>query len=75
MTKVLSSTTSDEICCGSSTQKFDGANSKKEKYIDSSEEISTDLYIENAMHQNLSYSIKRNVLMIIKKIVFMRKPL
>ena len=39
----LSTTSSDEISCGSSTQKFDGANSKKEMKIDSSEEIPTEL--------------------------------
>ena len=43
----LSTTSSDEISCGSSTQKFDGSNSKKEMKIDSSEEISTDLLNEN----------------------------
>ena len=43
----LSATSSDEISCGSSTQKFDEANSKKEMKIDSSEEISTDLLNEN----------------------------
>ena len=41
------STTSDETSSGSSTRKFHGANSKKEKHIDSSEEISTDSLNEN----------------------------
>ena len=43
----LSTTSSDEISCGSSTQKFDGANSKKEMKIGSSEEIPTELLTEN----------------------------
>ena len=43
----LSTTSSDEISCGSSAQKFDGANSKKEMKIDSSEEIPTELLTEN----------------------------
>ena len=56
----LSATSSDEISCGSSTQNFDGANSKKEMKIDSSEEISTDLLNGNDTQQSPSYSIKRN---------------
>ena len=43
----LSTTTSDEISCGSSTQKFSRANSKKEKHIDSSDETLIDLLNEN----------------------------
>ena len=50
----------DEISRGSSTQKFDGANSKKEKQIDSFEDISTDLLNENNAQQGSSYSITRN---------------
>ena len=53
----LSATTSHEI---SYTQKFDGANSKKENDVDSSEEISNDLLNENDTQQSPSYSIKRN---------------
>ena len=48
----LSTTSSDEISYGSSTQKFNGANFKKEKHIDSSDEISTDL-----LNENLTYLI------------------
>ena len=54
------SATTDEISCSSSTQKFNGANSKKEKHIDSSEEISTDLFNELEKQQSHFYSIKRN---------------
>ena len=54
----MSAATSDEISCGSSIQKFDGANAKKEKHIDSSEEI--DLLNENDTQQSPCYSIKRN---------------
>ena len=43
----LSATSSDEISCGSSIQKFDRANSKKEMKIDSSAKISTDFLNEN----------------------------
>ena len=39
----------------SPTQKFNGANSKKEKQVDNSHEISTDLLNENDKHQSLSY--------------------
>ena len=56
----LSVTSSDEISCGSSTRKLDGANSKKEMKIDSSEEISTNLLNENDTQQSPSYSIKRD---------------
>ena len=56
----LSATTSDEISCSSSTQKFNGANSKKEKHKVGSDEISTDLLNENDRQQSPSYSIKRN---------------
>ena len=56
----LSATSSDEILCGSSTQKPDRANSKKEMKVDSTEEISTDLLNENDTQQSPSYSIKRN---------------
>ena len=56
----LIATSSDQISCGSSTQKFDRAYSKKEMKINSSEEISTDLLNENDTQQSSSYSIKRN---------------
>ena len=56
----LSATSSDEILCGSSTQKPDRANSKKEMKVDSTEEISTDLLNENDTQQSPSYGIKRN---------------
>ena len=56
----LSATSSDEISCGSSTQKFDRAYSKKDMKIDSSEEISTDFLNENDTQQSPSYSVKRN---------------
>ena len=56
----LSATTSHEISYSSSTQRFDGANSKKENDVDSSEEISNDLLNENDTQQSPSYSIKRN---------------
>ena len=58
-------TSSDEISCGSSIQKFDQAYSKKEMKIDSSEEISTDFVNENDTQQSPSYSIKKT------KIIFM----
>ena len=58
--KKTSATTSDEMSCGSSTQKFSGVNSKKEKHIDSLDEISTDLLNENDKQQSPSFSIKRN---------------
>ena len=44
----------------SSTQKFNGANSKKEKRMDSSGEISTDLLNGDDKQQSFSYSVKRN---------------
>ena len=50
----LSATTSVEISCGSSTQKFHGANSKMEKHIDSSEEFLTDLLTESDTQQSPS---------------------
>ena len=56
----LSATSSDEISCGSFTQKFDRAYSTREMKIDSSEEISTDFLHENNTQQSPSYSIKRN---------------
>ena len=57
----LSATTWDGISYGSSTQKFDGANSEKEKHIDRSGEISTDLLNENDTQQSFFCSIKRNL--------------
>ena len=56
----LSATSSDEISCGSFTQKFDRAYSTREMKIDSSEEISTDFLHENDTQQSPSYSVKRN---------------
>ena len=56
----LSATSSDDIFCGSSTEKLDRAYSKKEMKIDSSGEISSDLLNENDTQQSPSYSIKRN---------------
>ena len=56
----LIATISHEISYSSSTQKFDGANSKKENDVDSSEEISNELLNENDTQQSPSYSIKRN---------------
>ena len=56
----LSITTLDETSCGSSTPKFDEANSKKEMNLDSSEEIPTDLLNENHAQESPFYSIKRN---------------
>ena len=43
-----SATTSDEISSSASIQNFNGANSKKEKHIKSLDEISTDLWDDNA---------------------------
>ena len=58
--KKTSATTSDEMSCCSSNQKFSGVNFKKEKHIDSLDEISTDFLNENDKQQSPSFSIKRN---------------
>ena len=54
----LSATTSDEISWSSSTQKLNGAISKKEKHIDGLDEISTNLLNEHDKQQSPSYSVK-----------------
>ena len=56
----LSATTPDEIFCGSSIQKLNGGNSKKEKHIASSEKISTNSLHENDTQQSPSYNIITN---------------
>ena len=48
------------MSCCSSNQKFSGVNFKKEKHIDSLDEISTDFLNENDKQQSPSFSIKRN---------------